>query len=45
MGTHGRDKRGTGCRLSKRLKTQVVVKKTLDDEKGTWAFELYHFLR
>lgn len=42
MGTHGRNKRGTWCQLlTKPLKTQMVVMKTLDDEKGTWAFDLY----
>lgn len=40
MGTHGRNKRGTWCQLTKPLTTQVVVvvvKKT-DEGKGTWAF-------
>jgi len=37
MGTHGRNKRGTWYQLTKPLKTQMVVVKKTDDEKGTWS--------
>jgi hypothetical protein len=37
MGTHGRNKRGTWDQLTKPLKTQMVVVKNIDDEKGTWG--------
>jgi hypothetical protein len=43
MGTHGRNKRGTWCRLTKPLKTQMVVEKTLDDKKDLYiSFALAH---
>ena len=44
MGTHGRNKRGTWCQLTKSLKAQMVVKETLDDEKETWALIYIIFL-